>query len=328
MNRGKFPALLALLGLALGAGCQSSHRPARMLSIATQDGAPAPARANRPVQAIERAIVISIDGGRPDVLLRADMPNLRKLVNTGTFTFWARTVPVAITLPSHASMLTGVSPERHGVNWNGDVPALESLRPKVPTLFEVAMRYGMSTAMVAGKSKFDAFARIGHIDRSWVKGAKDAEVGDAAVAMLRDYRPEVFFVHFPGCDGAGHKEGWGTPRQVEALADIDAQLGKLLAALDELQLRDKTVIVISADHGGAGRSHGGEDARSQHIPWVVNGPGIRSGYDLTQDARLQVHTEDTFATVCYLLGLDPGAGVEGKAVEQVVAKDELLGDAP
>lgn len=328
MNLRTLPALVALSTLVLAAGCQSSHRPAPMLSIATQDGQPAPARANRPVQAIERAIVISIDGGRPDVLLRADMPNLRKLVNTGTFTFWARTVPVAVTLPSHASMLTGVAPERHGVTWNGDVPALDSARPKVPTLFEVAMRYGMSTAMVAGKSKFDAFARIGRIDRSWVKGAKDAEVGDAAVAMLRDYRPEVFFVHFPGPDGAGHKHGWGTPQQVDALANTDVQLGKLLAALDELQLRDKTVILISADHGGAGRSHGGDDPRSQHIPWIVNGPGIRGGYDLTQDGRLQVRTEDTFATICYLLGLAPTGDVEGKAIDQVVAKDELLGDAP
>jgi predicted AlkP superfamily pyrophosphatase or phosphodiesterase len=292
--------ILAVLGLALGAGCQSSRRAA-MLSVASQDAPPVAARGNRPVQAIERAVVVSIDGGRPDLLMRADMPNLRRIMAGGSFSMWARTVPVAVTLPSHATMLTGVSPERHGVTWNADVPALESARPKVPTLFEVAMRHSMTTAMVAGKSKFDAFARIGRIDRSWVKGAKDDEVGDAAAAMLRDYRPEVLFVHFPGADSAGHKEGWGSPRQVEALEGIDAQLGKLLTALDELQLREKTVIVISADHGGAGRTHGGDDARSQHIPWIVSGPGIRPDYDLTQDPRLQVRTEDTFATVCYLL---------------------------
>lgn len=328
MNRGTSWALFALLCLALNAGCQSFPGRAPMLSIATEDGSPVPARANRPVPAIERAIVISLDGGRPDVLLRADMPHLRQLVQTGTFTFWARTVPVAVTLPSHTSMLTGVSPERHGVTWNGDVPALDSARPKVPTLFEVAMRYGMSTAMVAGKSKFDALARIGRIDRSWVKGAKDADVGDAAVAMLREHRPEVLFVHFPGADSSGHKEGWGTPQQLDALANIDVQLGKLLATLEELQLRGKTVILISADHGGAGRSHGGNDPRSLHIPWIINGPGIRPGYDLTQDGRLHVRTEDTFATVCYLLGLEPGGDIDGKAIEQVVAKDELLGDAP
>lgn len=325
MKRSTLTALVVLLMAAPGVGCQS--RRAAMLMIAAQHAPPA-ARAARPVPAIERAVVISIDGGRPDLLLRADMPNLRKLIAGGAFSLWARTVPAAVTLPAHASMLTGVSPERHGVTWNDDVPAHDSARPKVPTLFEVAMRYGMTTGMVAGKSKFDAFARIGRIGRSWVKGAKDAEVGDAAVQMLREHRPEVFFVHFPGADSAGHKEGWGSPPQVAALEGIDGQLGKLLAALDELGLRDKTVILVSADHGGAGRTHGGDDPRSQHIPWIVNGPGVRANYDLTQDARLQVRTEDTFATVCYLLGLEPEGNIEGQAIEQVVAKPELLGDVP
>jgi predicted AlkP superfamily pyrophosphatase or phosphodiesterase len=318
--------LSALFALTLGTGCQSQR--AHMLSLAAQDPQPVAARGNRPVEAIERAILISIDGGRPDLLLRADMPNLRTLVRGGTYSFWARTVPVAITLPSHASMITGVSPERHGVTWNGDVPALESARPQVPTLFEVAMRYGMTTALVAGKSKFDAFARIGHIGKAWVQSANDEQVGDAAVAMLRDYRPEVMMVHFPGADSAGHKDGWGTPTQIAALENIDKQLGKLLAALDELELRGETVILISADHGGAGRTHGGDDPRSQHIPWIINGPGLRQDYDLTQDARLQVRTEDTFSTICYLLGIAPVDAVEGKAIDQVVAKDELLGDAP
>ena len=318
--------VLAVLLAVPAAGCRSNR--AAMLSLAGQDPPPVAARDARPVEAIERALVISVDGARPDVLMRAEMPNLRRLIDTGTFSFWARTVPAAVTLPSHASMLTGVAPERHGVTWNADVPDLESARPKVPTLFEVAMRYGMSTAMVAGKSKFDAFARIGRIDRSWVKGAKDEQVGDAAVAMLREHRPEVFFVHFPGSDSAGHKEGWGSPPQLEALAGIDVQIGRIVQALEELELRDKTVIVISADHGGAGRKHGGDDPRSQHIPWIINGPGIRRGYDLTLDPRLQVRTEDTFATVCYLLGIAPEQAVEGKAIEQAVAKTELLSDAP
>src|SRR4051812_34808613 len=76
----------------------------------------------RPVPAIRHAIIISIDGGRPDVLLRANMPSLRKLMETGCFSFWAQTIPMSITLPSHTSMLTGVSAERHGVMWNSDLP--------------------------------------------------------------------------------------------------------------------------------------------------------------------------------------------------------------
>ncbi|GIW74943.1 MAG: hypothetical protein KatS3mg104_0006 [Phycisphaerae bacterium] len=54
-----------------------------------------------------RVLIISIDGLRPDLALRAEMPNLRSLLRNGSYSFWAYTTPAAITLPSHTSMLTG-----------------------------------------------------------------------------------------------------------------------------------------------------------------------------------------------------------------------------
>ena len=326
---------LLLLGLSLLAATSAS--------LAAVPDAPAPvpqtrpSRIPRPVPQIERALLISIDGGRPDLLLRANMPNVRRLMESGSYTFWARTVPVAVTLPSHASMLTGVTPERHGIIQNKQVDDdSEVAHPKVPTVFEIAMRYGMTTAVVAGKSKFDTFARVGHVDRSWTEAAKDAEVADAAVTMLREHRPDLMLVHFPGADKAGHGIGWASPAQLAALEGIDAQIGRLLAALDELQLRDKTVILLTADHGGQGRGHGissggmasPDDPRSQYIPWILSGPGIRKNYDLSQDPRLHVRTMDTFATLCFLLGLQPDGKIDGKPITLAVEEpQQLLQDA-
>src|SRR4051794_27495970 len=64
--------------------------------------------ATRPVRQINRALIISVDGLRPDLLARAYAPNIRGLMNAGSFSLWARTTAVAVTLPSHVSMLTGV----------------------------------------------------------------------------------------------------------------------------------------------------------------------------------------------------------------------------
>src|SRR5262245_52214053 len=89
-------------------------------------------------QPARRVMIISIDGLRPDLLLRADAPKLRALLPQATFTFWATTVPHAITIPSHVSMLTGVVPRRHEIEWNKDLPLSEPVYPKVPTLFEIA----------------------------------------------------------------------------------------------------------------------------------------------------------------------------------------------
>jgi predicted AlkP superfamily pyrophosphatase or phosphodiesterase len=286
----------------------------------------------RPVPEIEHVLLISVDGCRPDVLLRAKTPNVHKLIESGSFTFWARTIPVAITLPSHASMLTGVGPEKHGITWNRQQEDADVARPKVPTIFELAMRQGLSTGMVAGKSKFDGFGQVGHIGHAWTKAAKDDQVAEQAVQMIRDYKPNLMFVHFPGADQAGHATGWASPQQVAALEKIDVQLGKVFAALDENDLRDKTVILLTADHGGAGRGHGisgggaaPDDPRSQHIPWVIAGPGIRKNYDLSQDPKLIVRQMDTAATLLYLLGVQPEGEIEGKPVLLALEKrGELL----
>lgn len=270
---------------------------------------------------VSRLLVVSVDGARPDVLLRANTPVLRALMERGSFTMWAATTDLAVTLPSHVSMLTGVTPERHGVTWNGDVPSGPSPHPLRPTLFDLAKRAGLSTAMVAGKSKFAALARPGSLDRWYAP--KRGSVGDAAVAgtavrWVHAYRPQVLFVHFPDGDRAGHDHGWGSAEHVRAIEGADRALGRVLQALAVRRLLDSTVVLVSADHGGAGRSHGAGDPRSRFIPWILAGPGVRRGFDLTTVPSRNVRTEDTFATACALLGLPLPAGLDGSVVTEAL----------
>src|SRR5262249_39131957 len=93
------------------------------------------AAAGRPVEAIDRVLLISIDGLRPDVLLRAFTPRIRALCAGGSYTFWAETTHEAYTLPCHVTMLTGAPSEKHGVTWN---QYIEDSYPNVPTRFELA----------------------------------------------------------------------------------------------------------------------------------------------------------------------------------------------
>src|SRR4051812_35812614 len=122
----------------------------------------------RPVEQIDRVLIISVDGLRPDLLGRGYTPNLHGLMRGGSFTMWARTTAAAVTLPSHVSMLTGVTPKRHEIDWNRDLPLAKPVYPKGSTLFDLAHRGGYSTALVAGKSKFEVFARPGSLDWAWV----------------------------------------------------------------------------------------------------------------------------------------------------------------
>lgn len=290
------------------------------LALVAQSGGPSPPRSGgAPREA--RVLLVSVDGLRPDLVLRVDSPALRSLMRRGSFSLWAMTAPAAVTLPSHTSMLTGVPPSKHGIDWNTDLPLARPVYPSRPTLFEVAKNAGYTTAMVAGKAKFSALAKPGTLDWSFVPATttSDSAVADTAVLWIATCRPQVMFVHLPGVDMVGHAEGWGSHAQLAAVAAADRAIGRMLAALRAQGLLDRTVVLVTADHGGAGRTHGPDDPRSREIPWIIAGPGVREDYDLTQDADLTVRTEDTFATLSHVLGILVTPPVDGRAVMQAFA---------
>ena len=271
----------------------------------------------RPFPDVEHVVIISIDGLRPDRLLYADMPTMRGLLAKGAYTFWARTTAVAVTLPSHVSMLTGVTPQKHGISWNSDdLPFLETIYPGKPTVMEMARRAGYSTAMAAGKTKFSTLAKPGTVQfLSLPKkdGQGNQLVAEAAEKIILEHKPDLLFIHFPDVDATGHRYGWASHEQLEAIERTDHDLQRVFAALATAAIAEKTIIIISADHGGAGKTHGPDDPRSRHIPWIIAGPHVQQG-DLTRDVDLVINTEDTCATACYLLGLSQMPYFDGKPV--------------
>ena len=288
---------------------------ALLVALAARNGALA---ATRPIAAIRHVVIVSVDGLRPDLLLRGRNPHMQALMRAGSFTFWARTVAEGYTLPSHVSMLTGVVPSRHGVTWDSHI---EDAYPRVPTLFELAKRAGYTTALAAGKSKFIVLTKPGTID--WIfrgdeESEDDLDVARQASAMIRQHRPGLLFVHFGHFDRLGHATGWGSNPQMRALEQTDAALGLVERALTAAELDGSTAIILTADHGGAALLHPPEDVRSQFIPWIVAGPSIRRNYDLSMIPDLAVDTMSTFATACALLGIDVDPSIDGKPVLQII----------
>ena len=281
----------------------------------------------KPIPAVTHVVLISIDGCRPDLLLLGDTPVMHGMIRRGSYTMWARTTAESVTLPSHTSMVTGVQPTKHGIQWNADLPLEHPIYPAYPTLMQLAHQAGYTTAMAAGKSKFVTLNVPGSIDHVFLPD-KDTMgndgVADAAVGFERQYQPGVLFVHLPQTDNAGHKYGWASPPYMAALHDADTCIGRIIKAIDDAGQTNSTVVIVSSDHGGAGRGHGPDDPRSRQIPWICVGPGIRPGLDLTTYGDLTVTTEDTFATACYLLGIPVLRKVEGQPITQIVARTELL----
>jgi predicted AlkP superfamily pyrophosphatase or phosphodiesterase len=241
--------------------------------------------------------IISFDGGKPSVMKDSPMPLTMEMARQGAATWGAQAVLPSITLVNHTSMLTGVQPAKHKINWNDWYPDRGLV--KVPTVFQVARESGYTTALFAGKPKFRHLNVPGSLDRFEVPSYNAKVVAAAAAKFIVEQKPNLCFIHFADSDGAGHAHGWGSPQQIQAFADKDAALRVVRDAVKEAGIEAQSTFILTADHGGHDKTHGSDSPEDTNIPWVLWGAGAKSGFEI-KDA---VSTCDTAATALWLLGL-------------------------
>jgi arylsulfatase A-like enzyme len=262
----------------------------------TETSAPTATITSTPAHQTRRVLILSIDGLRPEAISLAPMPNLMSLMQTSAYTLGAQTIHPSVTLPSHASMLTGYCPSVHGVDWNGYIP--QRGYAIGADLFDLAHAAGLQTIMYVGKEKLRQVTEPGSTDQFVYINDRDSVIIDRLIA---DFPPDfgVLFIHFPLVDGMGHVYGWLSPEQLSVAFRADEAIGRLLAELDARNLRGETLIIITADHGGHEHTHGSSSPDDMTIPWIASGPGIQP-----KPLTMPVHTMDTAATAAFALGLD------------------------
>jgi arylsulfatase A-like enzyme len=253
---------------------------------------------------------VSEDGLRPDAIARAKTPNHQRIMREGSFAPNARTIRTASTLPSHAAMLSGFDVAEHGLTWNSWKPERGFIR--VPTVFTAAGHSGGGTAAFVGKRKLEHIARPGSVDVFERPGFFCKRVVAEAAEYFTSRRPQIEFVHFSDPDERGHAVGWMSDEQIHAIAASDRCLGTLIDAVEAAGLAQDTLVIVSSDHGGAGRNHSGRRPEDRMIPWIAWGAGVRRGHRL----RTPVTTVDTAATALWALGHDPPEGLRGQPIRE------------
>ncbi len=259
----------------------------------------------------QHVVIISIDGLRPDALDLTDTPTLDRLKSTGAYSARAQTVSLSITLPSHASMLSGMLPEKHGIVWG--TPYIGWPGMNGPTLFNVAHDAGLSTAMVFGKEKLNYLVLPNSVDQLVGAEMGDPAIKEHTVELIEAGLPNILFVHFPDTDRVGHNFGWLSPNQLQSVTFVDGLIGELVAALESGGYLNNTLIIITADHGGHDHGHGDDTPEDRTIPWLAVGPGIRSGAILNS----HINTYDTAATVLYALDLPIPENWDGRPILEI-----------
>ncbi|MGN6555704.1 MAG: alkaline phosphatase family protein [Verrucomicrobiota bacterium] len=268
---------------------------------------------------VHHVFIISYDQGNPDLLEKTELPVFRNLVSSGAHTWSAYTIIPSLTLPSHTSMLTGVGPQVHQILWNDYAPAKGLVQ--VPTIFSLAKKQGLVTAMVVGKEKFKHLLLPGSVDRFvWPQPEDDAQaVAKAFASEVIQLKPNLCFIHFRDPDTLGHKFGSHSPEKIQGLKDCDVALKTIRDAIAAAGIADDSVIIITADHGShdvknalgkVGGTHGSAEPEDVKIPWVASGKGVKKDFTITA----AVVQYDTSATALWLLGVPVPEGFWGRPV--------------
>jgi choline-sulfatase len=222
---------------------------------------------------IRSVLLITMDTTRADYLgcfgsTTAQTPNIDRLAREGTvFTHCTTCAP--LTLPSHSSMMTAVYPYVHGARQNGSGRLADSNI----TLAETLKAAGLATqATVASfvlnrqfgiAQGFDVYhdvPRPAAGDPTHAERPGD-EVADDALAMLRSLASKPFFLwvhfydpHFP-YRSTRTTDILSPLAYADEISFMDKQIGRLLAALRELNLGRSTLVVAVADHGEGLNDH-------------------------------------------------------------------------
>ncbi len=308
-------------------------------------------------------LLVTFDTTRADHLscygyARRTSPTIDGLAKHGVLFENAYTA-IPLTGPSHISMMTSLYPQQHGSTING---MHMSTHPRPVLLAQVLHHLGYKTAAfisawplkkgISGLGRgFNVYNENFSYHYKVVNSARRGnEVGDASRRWLEKHGRSKFFlwVHYfdPHHPYDLHPQFANLPQEknakifpVSASADADRaakiraydseiafddnDLAKTLKLLDNLGVRDNTLIVFVADHGESLGEHGiwghGDHIYQPtvHVPMIYSYPK-----EIPQGERIRVNvsTVDITPTVLSYVGLQFNfPGESGNTLEPVIS---------
>ncbi len=223
---------------------------------------PAPAAEPTPL------LLISIDALRADYLGRGDTPNLDRLAREGVRAEWMYPSYPALTFPNHFTLVTGMSPDHHGVVHNtmreeglgefrvADLAAVGDGRWwRAEPIWVGAEKAGLPTAIWAWPG---SAAEINGVRptrwKPYDESIPAAQRADEVARWLEEpaaTRPRFAALYMEMVDGAGHDFGPDAPQTHAAVREADAAVGRLVDALARKRLLDRMNLIVVSDHGMA-----------------------------------------------------------------------------
>ncbi|MBQ4050600.1 MAG: alkaline phosphatase family protein [Oscillospiraceae bacterium] len=248
-------------------------------------------------------IVVGIDGAGA-FIKDADTPHFDRIFSNGAVTYTALASNPTISAECWGSMLLGVGPEVHGLT-----NAIVSSQPyptdsPFPSLFR-RIREKMPDAELGSYCDWNPIT-AGIVEENIGVShdtARDDELTPVICSYIREKKPVFLFVQMDSVDGAGHRNGYGTPAHLKRIGEVDGLVNDIYTAAGEAGILDETLFIVIADHGGTNPgtgsgSHGGWTDGEKLVTFAA------AGKTVNRISVEEMNIRDLAAIVLYALGID------------------------
>lgn len=271
----------------------------------------------------KHVIMIAFDGWGAYSVPKADIPHIKALMQKGCYTLKKRSVLPSASAINWASMFNGAGTEMHGyTQWGSRIPEIPSMvineHGIFPTIYSL-MDEQMPDAETGCLFEWEGIKYlVDTLSIDYVAQAREVEEEpDQLCRITEEYikreKPTFVAVCFDQLDHAGHSEGHDTPGYYRKLEELDVYVGRIVQAVKDAGIYDDSIIILTADHGGIDKGHGGITLQEMEIPFIIAGKSVKQGGEF-QECMMQF---DTAATIAYIFALQQPQAWIGRPMKQV-----------
>jgi predicted AlkP superfamily pyrophosphatase or phosphodiesterase len=290
-------------------------------SCAAADEAPpaaAPLAATRPV-----VVLLSLDGVRHDYPERGGLPAFARMMREGARAEALVPVFPSTTFPNHVSLATGTYPDRHGIvanrfldpelgefDYGNDARFLDA-----EPLWAAAERQGVRAAVFFWVGSETDWRGVGasHRKAPFDSAVRERDKVEQILAWLdlpEPERPGLVMSWWHGADSMGHRFGPDAAPTMRQLRGQDAELLRLIEALDARDAFAFTTLLVVSDHGMIAVTE------TLDAGAVLEAAGIRARV-LQGGAYAHVHLHDPGEREAAVAALAAVPGVSAMAAEEI-----------
>ncbi|MBL7965554.1 MAG: alkaline phosphatase family protein [Prolixibacteraceae bacterium] len=266
----------------------------------------------------KHVILIGLDGVGAYGFQRAATPRMNEMVQNGALSIKARCILESSSSQNWMTMLTGAIPNQHGVtsnDWQPDnyqiEPILKNKAGFFPSIFDL-IKAQKPESKVYMFYEWDGLGRLFDLTvPDKVELIKNGEkVINKAIESFFADKPDFLFVDVDETDHAGHFFGHESHGYFDCITKYDSIIGGLIDRLKVENMLDETVVIVTGDHGGIQKGHGGNTPNEMEIPILLYGGKVTKG-------RVMEHSNliaDIAPTVAGLLGVTMPVECVGKFI--------------